>query len=148
MYSWITYLDQEVRSLDVEVVCALEVLFRRRLNSLHRHDARVGDQDVDFAAPGNGLLDEARDLGHVAGVGLDGDGLVAADFGHEGIGGRGVAGVVDDYLGAERGELKGCGGANALGSTGDEGNLAGERLGRGHCWCCGCWGGFWCWGSF
>lgn len=109
-------LHKKVRPLDVERVCQIEVLLGRLLHRVHDGGCGVGDQDVDFArgAPGDGLGDEALEVFDGPGIGLDGDGLVGADFLDEGIGGRGVRGVVYDYAGAEGGEEEGGGGTDAF----------------------------------
>ena len=95
----------------------------------HRQNARVRDQDVDAAKAVHGSFHHGFAGGDGAGIGFDGEGVVAADFGDEGVGGGGVGGVVEGDFGAEGGEAEGGGAADALGCAGDEGDFGGEGHG-------------------
>src|SRR3990172_6816474 len=93
-------------------------------------EAAGGAVDEDVEA-GVALLDlgkEAADVVQADHVGAEGRGR-GAELGELADGAVGVrlgAGVVDDDLGAEGGELEGDGAADAARAAGDEGGLAGE----------------------
>ena len=87
-----------------------------------------------MAELGDGLGDHGVDVCDAAGVALDEEGSVRADLRGDGLGGGGVAGVVDCDVGAEMGEEEGGGGADAFTASGDEGGLAGEGSGHFYCW--------------
>lgn len=107
-------MSEEVRALDVEVHGSLEIRFFSLLERSHQRYPCVRDQDVDFAAPGNRLGDQALDVFDVACVRFYGDGVIGPDLLDKFLGGLGVGGVVDDYFGAEGCEFQRCCGADAF----------------------------------
>lgn len=121
-------LHQEIRPLDVQIVCQIEILFCRLLDCVHNRSRGVWDQDVDFAigAPCSGFFDEALEILDVSGVSADRDGFVRANFLNECISGSGVGGVVDYDAGAEGGEQERGRGADAFGCAGDQSGFVGE----------------------
>ena len=92
-------------------------------------DARVVDEDVDVAAPGDGLVPERVRRRRVAQVGRKRVGRVAELVGE--LGEPPVAAhVVDDDRGALGGEGAGRRGADAAGRAGDEGDALAVRAHR------------------
>ena len=126
------YLSEEIRALDIQIHSPLEIALLRLFERAHQSQPRVGDQDIDLAAPSHCLGDQTLDLLDVACVCFDGDGVVGADFLHQLVGGLGVGGIVDDDFRAEGCEFERCCGADAFGGAGDEGDFAGERCCGGH----------------
>ena len=91
-------------------------------------DAGVVDHDVEAAEGLDGRVDEALQVVDLADVGVDADGLVAErdDLLLEVLGGLLVGDVVDDDVGARRGQRQHDGLADAAVAAGDDGDLAVE----------------------
>ena len=120
-------LGGEVGPLDVHGKRAVKVLRRRAREVLVGQHAGVEHQDVQSTEPGDDLGDEPLALGGLRGVRFDRVRALGAEFGDEGVGGRGRARVVYDDRGPARGE-EGCDrGADAAGGAGDEGHSSSER---------------------
>ncbi len=113
-------LGNEELSAGVEAKDLVEVGLSDVLLGAEDLHAGVGDDDVEAAEVGEGLVEEAGDLRHLGDVGLDGDGFAAGRFDgrHHFVGGRGAVGVVDDDAGAALAELERHGGAEAAAGAG------------------------------
>lgn len=91
---------------------------------------RVGDHELNVTVVGHNAVKEAGNLGGLADVGLDGDGIGAKglELGNGVLSGLGARAVVDNNVAAALGKLEGDALANTAAGTGDNGDLAGERL--------------------
>lgn len=90
------YLDQEIRTFDIDFHNLVEVVLGGVLEIFHGQDAGVGDQDIDLAKVLDGGVDHGLDTANAACICLNGQGTVAADLLDELIGRGGVGSVVDD----------------------------------------------------
>jgi hypothetical protein len=91
-------------------------------------DAGIVDEDVEPPEMLCNIFHQLIDFRGRSLVGLEGAGLHAPGFQFldDGFGLVGGSDIADGDVGALLGECAGAGGADAAGSAGDEGNLAGE----------------------
>lgn len=71
-----TNLAKEVWTFYIQSKHPIEEFFCRRLEGARGHHASEGEKNVDFAKPGNSLLDQFRDGCDIASICLDCNGLV------------------------------------------------------------------------
>ena len=83
---FISYLAEEIRPLDIELHGFIELLLAGAGQIAHGQCGGVGDENVNAAKLFDRLVDQQVELLDVAGVGLDGEGPVAADLLHHLVG--------------------------------------------------------------
>lgn len=123
-------LTNEELGASVQVKDVVVLLLGDLLGLVPRLGTAVGHDNVDLAKVLLGLLEQTLNLGNLADIGLDGDGLGTAAGGlnlsYDLISGGLAALVVDDNAGTTSSELNGTATTDTTASTGDESNLAVE----------------------
>jgi hypothetical protein len=123
-------LTDEELGASVQVEDVVVLLLGDLLGLVPRLGTAVGHDDIDLAKVLLGLLEQTLDLGDLADIGLDGDGLGTAagglDLCNNLVGGGLAALVVDDNAGTTSSELNGTATTDTTASTGDESDLSVE----------------------
>jgi hypothetical protein len=123
-------LTNEELGASVQVEDVVVLLLGDLLGLVPRLGTAVGHDDIDLAKVLLGLLEQTLNLGDLADIGLDGDGLGTAagglDLCNNLVGGGLAALVVDDNAGTTSSELNGTATTDTTASTGDESDLSVE----------------------
>lgn len=123
-------LTNEELGASVQVEDVVVLLLGDLLSLVPRLGTTVGHDNVNLAKVLLGLLEQTLNLGNLADVGLDGDGLGTAAGGlnlsYDLIGGGLAALVVDNDAGTTSSELNSTATTDTTASAGDESNLSVE----------------------